>query len=148
MSRAARPGHLYVDVQIEPDERFERDGSDLVHGLELTFPQAALGAKMEVTGLEDNVIEVDVPAGIQPGETVTVRGQGVPHLNRGGRGDLIVLVQLGVPKKLSRKARKLLEELQAELNGKRQTRSKSPEQVARSDFIRRRVSPPRGVRCA
>jgi molecular chaperone DnaJ len=111
-------GHLYVDVQITPDERFERDGSDLVHAFELTFPQAALGAEIEVPNLEDDATTtVQVPAGVQPGDTVVVPGLGVPHLNRGGRGDLIVLVQLGVPKKLSRKARKLLEQLQTELEG-------------------------------
>jgi molecular chaperone DnaJ len=119
-------GHLYVDVQIEPDARFERDGSDLVHAFQLTYPQAALGAEVEVTGLEDNPIKVVVPAGIQPGETVVVRGQGVPHLNRNGRGDLIVLVQLGVPKKLSRKARKLLEQLQSELDGEGAAATSSP----------------------
>ena len=108
-------GHLYVEVQIEPDPRFERDGSDLVHAIELTYPQAALGAEIEVPGLDEDAIKLSVPAGVQPGETVVVRGKGIPHLNQNGRGDLIVLVQLGVPKKLSRKARKLLEQLQDEL---------------------------------
>lgn len=112
-------GHLYVDVQIEPDPRFERDGSDLVHTLKVTFPEAALGTEVQVPNIDgDAPLNVKVPAGIQPGETVVLRGKGIPHLNRGGRGDLIVVVQLGVPNKLSRKARKLLEELQAELAAK------------------------------
>jgi len=110
-------GHLYVDVRVEADERFERDGADLLHPLSITFPQAALGAKLEVPTLDDEPAEVEVPAGAQPGDTVVVRGKGVPHLNRGGRGDLIVVLQLAVPKKLSRKAKKLLEELAAELGG-------------------------------
>ena len=108
-------GHLYVDVQLEPDARFERDGFDLVHAAELSFPQAALGSEIEVPTLEDEPLKVQVPAGVQPGDTVVVNGKGIPHLNRNGRGDLIVVVQLGVPKKLSRKARKLLEQLQEEL---------------------------------
>jgi molecular chaperone DnaJ len=116
-------GHLYVEVQIEPDPRFERDGSDLVHALELSYPQAALGAEVEVPGLDEDVIKVNVPAGVQPGETVVVRGKGIPHLNQNGRGDLIVLVQLGVPKNLSRKARKLLEQLQDELESEREPSS-------------------------
>ncbi len=110
-------GHLYVDVQIEPDPRFQREGSDLLHALLVSFPQAALGTETEVPSLEnDEPIKVKVPAGVQPGDTVVVRGKGIPNLNRGGRGDLIVVVQLGVPKKLSRKAKKLLEELQQELD--------------------------------
>ena len=106
-----------VDLAEVVRREFERDGSDLVHGFELTFPQAALGAEIEVPNLEDDAMtKVQVPAGVQPGDTVVVKGLGVPHLNRGSRGDLIVLVQLGVPKKLSRKAKKLLEQLQAELD--------------------------------
>jgi molecular chaperone DnaJ len=108
-------GHLYVDVQIEPDPRFEREGADLIHALTISFPQAALGAELEVPSLDDEPLKVKIPAGAQPGDTVPVRGKGIAHLNRSGRGDLIVLVQLGVPKKLSRKAKKLLEELRAEL---------------------------------
>ncbi len=117
-------GHLYVDVQVEPDPRFEREGSDLLHALTLSFVQAALGAALEVPSLDDEgPVEVKVPAGVQPGDSVRVRGKGVPHLNSGGRGDLIVLVQLAVPKKLSRKARKLLEELAEELHDKSHDKS-------------------------
>jgi molecular chaperone DnaJ len=109
-------GHLYVAVAIEPDPRFERDGADLVHGLKVTYPQAALGAELEVPTLDGDPAKVKLPAGIQPGETVVIKGQGVPNLNRGGRGSLIVVVQLAVPKKVSKKAKKLLEELQEELD--------------------------------
>jgi molecular chaperone DnaJ len=116
-SQGGAAGHLYVDVEIEPDERFQREGADLLHAIKLSFPQAALGAELDVPSLEGEPIKVKVPAGAQPGDTVVVRGQGVPHLNHGGRGDLIVVVQVGVPRKLSRKAKKLLEELQEELDG-------------------------------
>lgn len=109
-------GHLYVDVQIEPDPRFERDRADLLHALTITFPQAALGAELEVPTLDDTPATVKIPAGIQPGDTVLLRGKGIPNLNGGGRGNLVVVVQLGVPTKLSRKAKKLLEELQHELH--------------------------------
>ena len=109
-------GHLYVDVEIEPDPRFQREGSDLLHALKLSYPQAALGTELEVTSLLGDPIKVKVPSGVQPGDTVVVRGQGMPNLDHGGRGDLIVVVQVGVPKKLSRKAKKLLEELEEELD--------------------------------
>lgn len=109
-------GHLYVDVQLEQDPRFAREGADLLHAVTISFPQAALGAEIEVPSLEDEPLKVKVPAGVQPGDTVLVREKGVPYLNERGRGDLIVVVQLGVPKKLSRKAKKLLEELRQELD--------------------------------
>jgi molecular chaperone DnaJ len=109
-------GHLYVDVQLQPDPRFQREGFDLLHPLHVSFPQAALGAELEVPSLEDEPVKVKVPAGVQPGDPVIVRGRGIPRLNQGGRGDLICVVQLGVPKKLSRKAKKLLDELQEELD--------------------------------
>jgi molecular chaperone DnaJ len=113
-------GHLYVDVKTEPDPRFERDGADLVHPLSISYPQASLGVELEVPSLEDDdaTLRVKVPAGSQPGDTVRVRGQGVPRLDGGGRGDLVVLLQLSVPTKLSRKARSLLEQLQHELDAK------------------------------
>lgn len=104
------PGHLYVTVEVEPDERFARDGYDLVHELHVSFPQAALGAKVEVPTLEGSET-IDIPAGAQPGDTMIVERAGVPRLDGRGRGDLIAVIQVDVPKKLSRRARKLLEEL-------------------------------------
>ena len=110
--RAGGPaGHLYVTVEVEADERFHRDGFDLVHELPLSFPQAALGAEVEVPTLEGSPEPLRVPAGVQPGDTLVVRGLGVPRLDGRGRGDLIAVVQVIVPKKLSSRARELLEEL-------------------------------------
>ena len=103
-------GHLYVTVQIEPDERFTRDGYDLVHELHVSFPQAALGADVPVPTLEGEET-LRVPAGVQPGDTLVVEGLGIPRLDGRGRGDLVTVVQVDVPKKLSRKAKKLLQEL-------------------------------------
>jgi molecular chaperone DnaJ len=109
------PGHLYVTVQVEPDERFTRDGYDLVHELHVTFPQAALGADVPVPTLEGEET-IQIPAGLQPGDTMVVEGAGIPRLDGRGRGDLIAVVQVDVPKKLSRRAKKLLQEL-AEMLG-------------------------------
>lgn len=108
-------GHLYVTVQIEPDERFTRDGYDLVHELHVSFPQAALGADVPVPTLEGEET-IRVPAGIQPGDTLVVEGLGIPRLDGRGRGDLVTVVQVDVPKKLSRKAKKLLAELSEHLD--------------------------------
>jgi len=112
------PGHLYVVVDVAEDERFERHGDDLVHGLQVSFSDAALGAQLEVPNIdpEGEPIRVRVPAGAQPGQLLRVRDAGVPRLGRHGRGDLVAVVELEVPKKLSRKAKKLIEELRDELS--------------------------------
>ena len=105
-------GHLYVAVQIEADPRLARDGNDLVHELHISFTQAALGATVKVPVLKEEVAEVKVPAGTQPGDQLSVKGVGVPRLDGRGRGNLVCVVQIDVPKKLSAKAKKLLLELQ------------------------------------
>jgi molecular chaperone DnaJ len=113
-ARGGPAGDLYVTVHVEPDEEFQREGFDLIHHLSVTYPQAALGAKVEVPALEEdeNATEtVKIRAGIQPGETLVVRGAGVPRLNGRGRGDLICVVEVEVPKRLSREQKRLLKEL-------------------------------------
>ena len=114
-ARGGPPGDLYVTVHVESDEDFERRGFDLVHRLAVSYPQAALGAKVEVPALEeegDAVQTLKVPAGTQNGETLLIRGAGVPRLNRRGRGDLICVVEVEVPKKLTREQKRLLKELE------------------------------------
>ncbi len=112
--RGGPPGHLFVVVDIEPHEHFRREGFDLVYELKLSFPHAALGGEVEVPTLEgDEPARVKVPAGVQPGDHLVVRDEGVPRLNGRGRGDLVALVQVDVPQKLSTKARQLLLELQS-----------------------------------
>ncbi|MDH5675222.1 MAG: molecular chaperone DnaJ [Myxococcales bacterium] len=110
------PGHLYVEVVLEPHARFERDGVDLIHMLPISFPDAALGTDVKLETLEGETAKVKIPAGSQAGDTVVLKGKGVPRLNRGGRGRLVVVLQVEVPKKLSRKAKKLLQELRDELS--------------------------------
>jgi molecular chaperone DnaJ len=112
--RGGPAGDLYVTVHVEPDEDFQREGFDLVHRLDVTFPQAALGAKVEVPALEedeDAMQTIKVPSGTQPGETLIVRGGGVPRLNGRGRGDLVCVVAVEVPKRLSREQKRLLKDL-------------------------------------
>jgi molecular chaperone DnaJ len=109
--RGGPPGDLYVLVRIAPDERFLRDGDDLVTVLDVSAPRAALGATMQVPSL-DGEVEVNVPAGTQPGEVFVVRGHGMPRLRRSGRrGDLRVVVNVVVPRRMSREQRKLVEKL-------------------------------------
>ncbi len=93
-------GNLYVGLHVASDPRFERDGADLHTQIALSFPQAALGAMVKAPSL-DGDIDVVVPSGTQPGDTVTLRGKGLPRLHGRGTGDLVVHLKLVVPKSLS-----------------------------------------------
>ena len=110
----APDGDLYVAVRVRPDERFVRDGNDLVTALDVPAPLAALGATLEVEAL-DGPAEVEVRPGTQPGEIIVLRGQGMPDLRRGRAGDLRVVVNVVVPRSLSRRQRELLGELSESL---------------------------------
>ena len=113
--RGGPPGDLYVLVHVAPDERFVRDGDDLVAVLDVPAPLAALGATLPVPTLEGEE-EVEVPAGTQPGDVIRLRGRGMPRLRREGRaGDLRVVVDVVVPRRLSGEQRELLERLAASL---------------------------------
>jgi molecular chaperone DnaJ len=108
--RGGPPGDLYVQVRVREHERFVRDGDDLVTVLDVPAPLAALGATLRVP-LLDGEEEVDVPAGTQPGTTIVLRGKGMPPLRRGRSGDLRVVVNVVIPRKLGRRQRELFEEL-------------------------------------
>ena len=104
-------GDLYVLVRIAEDERFLRDGTDLVTVADVPAPAAALGARIEVPTLDGGTSEVELAAGTQPGETIRVRGGGLPPLRGGRRGDLRVVVNVVIPRRLNSEQRKLLEDL-------------------------------------
>jgi molecular chaperone DnaJ len=109
-------GDLYVLVAVEDDERFVRDGDDLVTVVDVPATAAALGARISVPTL-DGPHEIGLDAGTQPGETLTLRGQGMPMLRRPGRrGDLRAVVNVVIPRKLSREQRELVEQLAATLH--------------------------------
>ncbi|HTD57544.1 MAG TPA: molecular chaperone DnaJ [Solirubrobacteraceae bacterium] len=103
----APPGDLYVLVRVRPDERFVREGDHLITALDVPAPLAALGGRLEVPTL-DGEAPVEVPAGTQPGEVVTVRGKGMPSLRGGRRGDLRVVMNIVIPRRLSEAQRELL----------------------------------------
>ena len=110
----AQAGDLYVLVRVEDDERFVREGNDLITALDVPAPLAALGAKLEVPTIDGHA-SVELPAGTQPGEVLTVRGQGMPALDRGRHGDLRVVVNVVIPRRLSEEQRELLERLSVTL---------------------------------
>jgi molecular chaperone DnaJ len=111
----APPGDLYVVVRVRADERFVREGDDLITALDVAAPLAALGATLEVPTL-DGAAAIELPAGTQPGEVLTLRGHGMPSLRRGRRGDLRVVVNVVVPRRLSPEQRDLAQRLNDSLS--------------------------------
>ena len=112
--RGGPPGDLYVLVRVREDERFVRDGADLVTIVDVPAPDAALGTSVAVPTLDgDEQIEID--AGTQPGTVVTLRGRGMPQIGRGRRGDQRVVLNVVVPRNLDARQRELLAELRASL---------------------------------
>jgi molecular chaperone DnaJ len=118
----APAGDLYVEIDVEEDTRFERDGADLVTRFHVTFADAAIGAEVRVPALGDAdtqehqpTVALKIPPGTQSGSVFTIKNQGIPRLDGRGRGALIGVVQVDVPTELSERAKKLVQELDAEL---------------------------------
>jgi molecular chaperone DnaJ len=103
-------GDFYVVLEVKPHKFFERDGDDLHCVIPVTFPQAALGTELEVQTLEGKE-PLKIPEGTQSGQEFKLKGKGVPHLNRHGKGDLIVEVRVQTPAKLTREQKELLRQL-------------------------------------
>ncbi|MBL7141975.1 molecular chaperone DnaJ [Patescibacteria group bacterium] len=114
----ARPGDLYVTVLIRADPEFKRQDNNIFSEQEISISQAVLGDKIEIKTI-DSSVKLKIPAGTQSGQEFRLRGKGVPHLiiRRGlvaktrSRGDQIVKIKIKVPKHLTKKQKKLLEEL-------------------------------------
>jgi molecular chaperone DnaJ len=105
-------GDLYVVTRVEPSKKFERRGADLVIEVPVSYTEAALGATVEVPTPYGERVSLKVPAGTQDGRQLRIRGHGAPKLDGSGKGDLIARLRVSVPKKLSKKEREALEELQ------------------------------------
>lgn len=108
------PGDLYIAVEIAPHDVFERKGDDLYVGVPISFPQAALGAVIKVPTLFGEE-ELEIPPGTQSGKTFILKGKGIPHLRGRGRGDQYVTVEVVTPKRLTRRQKELLKELDKSL---------------------------------
>src|SRR3989440_4675078 len=106
--RGGPSGDLYVLVNVRPDDRFVRDGNDLVTVVDLPAPAAALGTSVTGPTLGGEE-EVEIEPGTQPSTVLTLRGKGMPSLRRGRRGDQKVVVNVVVPRNLSDEQRELLE---------------------------------------
>lgn len=108
--RGGPPGNLYVVLDVEPHPVFQRRGDDILIELQVNIAQAALGAEVKVPTLEGEE-GITIPSGTQSGTVLRLREEGVPHLQRNGRGDELVLVRVAVPTKLTREQKELLREL-------------------------------------
>ena len=106
--RGGPAGDLYVLIRITEDSRFIRDGDDLVTAVDVPGPLAAIGTTVTVPTV-DGTTDVEIPAGTQPHETMTVRGEGMPALRGHRKGDLRVVVNVVVPRHLSREQRERYE---------------------------------------
>ena len=105
------PGDLYVVVRSRPDPRFQRDGADLWRHVSLPLTDAVLGTKLEVDTLQGGKAEVGVPAGIQPGTVLRLRGKGLPRFGERGRGEMYLQIDVRIPEKIGREERELYERL-------------------------------------
>ena len=102
-------GDFYIDIHIRPDKRFQRIGNDLLMHNDLDFTTLALGGEIEIETIDDKKLSVKIPAGTQVGEKMRIRGHGMPN-GRGGFGDLYLEIGIVIPKKLTEKQKKALNE--------------------------------------
>ena len=112
--RSTERGNAFVVVRVRPDPRFVREGDDLFTAVRLTMTDAALGTTVTAPGLPDE-LEVEVPAGTQPGTVLTLAGRGMPALRGSRRGNLYVTLEVAVPTHLTDGQRRTLEDLRREL---------------------------------
>ncbi len=103
-------GDFFVNIHVLPHKEIRRQGENLIKNLTVNFSQAALGDKIKIATLEKPVL-VKIPAGIQPGEQIRLKGKGMPKLYGRGKGDLIIKIQVEVPKHLSREQKRIIKQL-------------------------------------
>jgi molecular chaperone DnaJ len=103
-------GDLYIVTEVKPHRFFRRRKDDILLDLSINLAQAALGAEVEVPTVDGDE-KLRIPAGTQSGRSFHLRGKGVPHLRRNGRGDQIVIISVEVPKTITDEQRELFEQL-------------------------------------
>ncbi|MBX2845158.1 MAG: molecular chaperone DnaJ [Saprospiraceae bacterium] len=109
--RGGAPGDLIIAIEEKEHEYLKRDGRNLVYDLFISFPEAALGANLEVPTIGGKA-RIKVPEGTQSGKIFRLKGKGLPSVNAYGKGDQLIHVNVWTPKKLSKEERKILEKLQ------------------------------------
>lgn len=94
-------GDVIVLMEVAEDERFVREGQNVIYALPITFSQAALGDEVEVPTVEGGCVRITIPRGVQHGELLRIRGKGLPSVDGGPRGDQYVRVVVWTPRELS-----------------------------------------------
>jgi len=110
-------GDLVVVIEEKEHPELVRDGNDLLYNLYVSVTEAALGSQVEIPTL-DGKVKIKVDPGTQPGKVLRLRGKGLPEINSYGKGDLLVNINVWIPKNLSRDERKILEKLEESENFK------------------------------
>ncbi|MCW9095254.1 MAG: molecular chaperone DnaJ [Ignavibacteriaceae bacterium] len=108
--RGGHAGDIIVVFQELPHENFIREDDDIIYNLFITFPQAALGAEVEVPTLTGKAM-LKIDSGTQPGKMLKMKGKGIRHLNYSGSGDQIVRVNIAIPQKLNSKEKEIIKQL-------------------------------------
>ena len=106
-------GDLFIEFRVTHHDIFSRDGDDLLSTLQVAMTDAVLGAEVSLDSLDGDKVEIEVPAGVQSGDIITVRGRGIQGLQTTNRGDLKVAVQVVTPAKLSKREKDLVRQLAA-----------------------------------
>ena len=109
-------GDLIIEVRVKEDKIFTREGTNVYCDIPISFAEATLGAEIDIPVLGGKTEKFKVPEGTQSGSSFTVRGKGIPHVNSGRRGDLIITVNIETPKNLSKEQKELLEKFSASLS--------------------------------
>jgi len=115
LGRGMESGDLYIVVHTKEHPRFKRRNSDLYQKINISFTHAVLGAKVNVSTL-DGIYKLRIPEGIESGEVIRLNNKGMPKLSGRGYGDMYIEVHITTPKKISKKGKKIIEELDKELN--------------------------------
>ena len=110
-AKGGESGDLYIKVHVQKHDRITRDGPNLYDTLPVKLSDALLGKTYSIETL-DGEVDIKVPAGITHGELLRIKGRGVP--SDSSRGDYMVKIDISIPRKLSRRAKKLVEDLQKE----------------------------------
>jgi molecular chaperone DnaJ len=116
--RGGMAGNLIIGIQVKPHQFFAREDSNIIYNLRINFAQAALGADISIPTLYGDT-PLKVPAGSQSGEMFTLKGKGIPHFRRSGKGDELVKLVVTTPEKLTKEQKKLFEELAASFEDKK-----------------------------
>lgn len=106
-------GDLFVDIQVESSDTFQREGDNVYVELPLTFAEAALGCKKEVPTILGETVKIQIPDGTQTGKLLRVNGQGFPNVHGQGQGDLLVRITVETPVRLSDKQKEILRSFEA-----------------------------------